>query len=329
MTVTRRTAIRAIGGIGATAAVSGHVHAVGEHEDDEREAEGDDENEDDDGNATGEAAVRVAHFSPDAPNVDVYVDDDRVLADVPYGSVSDYLAIEPGTHTVRVTPSGEDVDDPDAVVFEDDVAIDRGFFTAAAIGVLDPGGPDDRPGRNAEQRAATREFTVLVVADGQTALEEADERIDEPTDVPPGATCPVCNMIPAQYPDWNAQAVHEDGERAYFCTSGCMTAYYVVPERFDAPDAAITGVWVTDFETRDLIDGLEATYVLETDADRVDDPMMRNPIPFADPEDATRYVDQYDDLDEDDVVTIEAFDRDVAEAYRARFLADDDGSTED
>jgi hypothetical protein len=42
------------------------------------------------------ARVRVAHMSPHAPNVDVYVDGSVALEDVPFGAVSDYLDVPPG-----------------------------------------------------------------------------------------------------------------------------------------------------------------------------------------------------------------------------------------
>ena len=41
----------------------------------------------------GQAQVRVAHLAPDAPNVDVYVNDEPVLTDVPYTTISDYLSL--------------------------------------------------------------------------------------------------------------------------------------------------------------------------------------------------------------------------------------------
>ncbi|MFD1564554.1 CHRD domain-containing protein [Haloarchaeobius amylolyticus] len=148
---------------------------------------------------------------------------------------------------------------------------------------------------------------------------DADDAV-EPTDVPSDANCAVCNMVPAEYPDWNAQLVHEDSERAYFCTPGCLATYYVVPEQFAATDASITGAWVNDFETRELIDAFQARFVLETDSDRVEDPMRLNPLPFGDETDATTYVEQYDDLDDSDVVSIDEFDRDIAELYRGQLL---------
>ncbi|OLZ42510.1 hypothetical protein A6E15_16760 [Natrinema saccharevitans] len=116
---------------GGLTAASGTAFAVGEYEDDERSAH----DETDDGGESkdmGGAAVRVAHFSPDAPNVDVYVAGDRVLADVAYGDVSPYLEIEPGTYTVTITAAG----DPETVAFEGDVTFDAAFYTVAAIGEL-------------------------------------------------------------------------------------------------------------------------------------------------------------------------------------------------
>ncbi|PCR91637.1 DUF4397 domain-containing protein [Natrinema ejinorense] len=113
---------------GGLTAASGTVLAAGEHEHDERPTS--DEKPTDD--TTPGAAVRVAHFSLDAPNVDVYVDDDRVLADVAYGDVSPYLEIEPGTYAVTITAAG----DPETVAFEGDVTFGAAFYTVAAIGEL-------------------------------------------------------------------------------------------------------------------------------------------------------------------------------------------------
>ncbi|MBS3792966.1 DUF4397 domain-containing protein [Candidatus Bipolaricaulota bacterium] len=87
-----------------------------------------------DGHAT---LVRVAHLSPDAPAVDIWVNDGVVLSDVPYKAVSDYLELPSGSHRIRVTPTGES--EPvviDATVeFESDKA-----YTVAATGFL---GEDD------------------------------------------------------------------------------------------------------------------------------------------------------------------------------------------
>ena len=57
-----------------------------------------------DGHAT---LIRVAHLSPDAPAVDIWVDDGVVLSDVSYKTVSRYLELPSGTHRIRVTPAGK------------------------------------------------------------------------------------------------------------------------------------------------------------------------------------------------------------------------------
>jgi hypothetical protein len=83
--------------------------------------------------AGGDARVRVAHLSPNAPNVDVYVDGSAVLEDVPFGAVSDYLELAAGTYTVEITAAG----DPDTSVFEGDVTVESGMdYTVAAVGEL-------------------------------------------------------------------------------------------------------------------------------------------------------------------------------------------------
>ncbi|WP_232343084.1 DUF4397 domain-containing protein [Halosimplex litoreum] len=82
----------------------------------------------------GSANLRVAHFSPDAPNVDVYVDGTAVLTDVPFRAVSDYLEVSAGTHTVEITAAG----DASNSVFEGDVTVaDGSDYTVAAVGELD------------------------------------------------------------------------------------------------------------------------------------------------------------------------------------------------
>lgn len=153
-------------------------------------------------------------------------------------------------------------------------------------------------------------------ADTATPAEESLGAVDVPAD----ADCAVCEMTAADFPEWNGQAVHDDGTRVFFCSSGCATTYATVPDQFAETDAAIAGLWVTDFETGARIDGLSADYVLETDSDRVDDPMRLNPAPFASREDAVAYVEGVDYLTSDDIVAFSAFDRDVVTEYRGRFL---------
>lgn len=71
------------------------------------------------------AAVRVIHGSPDAPAVDVIVNDDfanPVLTGVPYGAFSDYLELPAGVYNVKVTPAGN----PGVIVIDADLEVEAG-----------------------------------------------------------------------------------------------------------------------------------------------------------------------------------------------------------
>jgi len=62
--------------------------------------------DDDNTGPEGEASVRVVHASPDAPDVDVLLDDAEVLGDVPYLTASDYLGVSAGDHNLKVNAAG-------------------------------------------------------------------------------------------------------------------------------------------------------------------------------------------------------------------------------
>ena len=85
--------------------------------------------------AAGTADVRVLHASPDAPAVDVYLDDVKVdaLTNVPFGTISDYLAIPAGKHNVKVYATGT----TSSPVIDADVTVAAGdAYTIAATGAL-------------------------------------------------------------------------------------------------------------------------------------------------------------------------------------------------
>lgn len=78
----------------------------------------------------GSSSVRVWHNSPDAPAVDVSVNGNKVLTNVPFGARSDYLALPSGTYKVKITVAGTDT-----AVFEGDVTTAAGeSYTAIAQG---------------------------------------------------------------------------------------------------------------------------------------------------------------------------------------------------
>ena len=88
--------------------------------------------------STAEAQVRVAHLSPDAPNVDVYVNGQPVdaLLNVPYGTVSSYLTLPAGTQQVTVYAAG----DTSTPVIDTPVDLASGAaYTIGAVGLVSDG----------------------------------------------------------------------------------------------------------------------------------------------------------------------------------------------
>lgn len=88
--------------------------------------------------AEGEAAVAVAHLSPDAPTVDITVEgSDTVVADnVSYAGVSDYLTVPAGEYTLEIRAATADNDGD--IVTTVDVSLESGSaYTAYAVGYLD------------------------------------------------------------------------------------------------------------------------------------------------------------------------------------------------
>jgi hypothetical protein len=59
-----------------------------------------------DGDSQGNATLKVIHNSPDAPNVDVLVDNSVALSNVPYGAISNDLPVESGERNISVNVAG-------------------------------------------------------------------------------------------------------------------------------------------------------------------------------------------------------------------------------
>lgn len=86
------------------------------------------------GEADDHAHLRIAHLSPDAPNIDVFVDGSAALTDVPYLAVSAPIIVEPGVHTLIVTQTRAGIDAP---LFTVEMTAEAGhWYTAAAIGLV-------------------------------------------------------------------------------------------------------------------------------------------------------------------------------------------------
>jgi hypothetical protein len=92
---------------------------------------------------TGSIRTRSAHLSPDAPDIDVYVDGERVREGISYGTVTDYRDLEPGTYAIQVVPAGED---PAEAVIDETIEIGDVDSTLAVIGeVADENQPLEGP----------------------------------------------------------------------------------------------------------------------------------------------------------------------------------------
>ncbi|MBN1443301.1 MAG: DUF4397 domain-containing protein [Planctomycetes bacterium] len=100
--------------------------------------------------------LRVAHLSPDAPAVDIWVDGAVALSGVEFGAVSGYLSLAAGTYRVQVTPAGAD----SPVVIDADITLENGrSYTVAATGSLAAG--DLQPAIYADERTVTSESSSV------------------------------------------------------------------------------------------------------------------------------------------------------------------------
>ncbi|AGN01394.1 hypothetical protein L593_07235 [Salinarchaeum sp. Harcht-Bsk1] len=140
--------------LGGVAAVDQHTDDNGtdgdmaDGEADENATDGDMADDEADENATDDEAaaaadpqqttyLRVVHASPDAPAVDVLIENDTVLSNVSFGDVSDYLPGPAGTYNVTIAAA----EDPDTVVFDDEVTLEaRTVTTIAASGEISENG---------------------------------------------------------------------------------------------------------------------------------------------------------------------------------------------
>ncbi|QLG50213.1 DUF4397 domain-containing protein [Natrinema halophilum] len=103
--VSRRRILQIGGGLVVVSGVGGTTAASSDHETNDQPTD------------TG-FQTRVAHLSPDAPNIDVYVDGERVRKGISYGTVTDYRDLAPGTYRIQIDPAGED---PAEAVLEETV----------------------------------------------------------------------------------------------------------------------------------------------------------------------------------------------------------------
>jgi hypothetical protein len=100
------------------------------------------------------ADVRVAHLSPDAPAVDVYVGGEPFVTDVSSGTITDYEDTTPAEQQVTVTVA----DNESAVLFNQTLPLQASDYTIVATGEVTPG--------------ARTAFTPIVLQDNGTTPDE-------------------------------------------------------------------------------------------------------------------------------------------------------------
>ncbi len=128
--------------LGALAVAPGVIAATN-HDESDDDGERSDESTDDEADASesddeeasddaGAANVRLVHLSPDAPTVDVYVDDELRFEEVePYATQTGYREFEPGPYEIAFSPAGEG---REAAVVERVLSVEIGDTTLAGIG---------------------------------------------------------------------------------------------------------------------------------------------------------------------------------------------------
>ena len=143
------------------------------------------------------AKVRVLHGVGDAPAVDVYAGRDKIVSDLEFGQITDYLTVPAGTYRIRVLPAGTPLKGSTAVV-DAKLTFEAGTMTTVAatgsLAELVPQVVADDPApslENAQIRVAHLALAPAVdiaVKDGDVVI--ADLAYPDNSgylDVPPGS----------------------------------------------------------------------------------------------------------------------------------------------
>jgi hypothetical protein len=99
----------------------------------------------------GGTALRVTHASPDAPAVNVRLDDQTVIEGLSFGTVSDYQTVEPGSYQLQVVAAQQGAlggllsglfgsQDGQSVLYDQEITVEQGTtYTAVAFGQASQG----------------------------------------------------------------------------------------------------------------------------------------------------------------------------------------------
>jgi hypothetical protein len=81
--------------------------------------------------------VQLAHFSPDAGGVDIYVDDTLQFESMRFATVSAWIILPTGTHEISVFQSGASADSDPLTRYQLDLTPGNMTYTIAIIGLLE------------------------------------------------------------------------------------------------------------------------------------------------------------------------------------------------
>lgn len=89
--------------------------------------------------------------------------------------------------------------------------------------------------------------------------------------------CPVCNMIPAKYPNFNVQLIMADKKRCHFCSTQCLFEFMQAPRKHGATTEDVGDVWLHDRVSGRYIFARNAYYVVGS---KIHGPMGPEAIAF-------------------------------------------------
>jgi nitrous oxide reductase accessory protein NosL len=110
------------------------------------------------------------------------------------------------------------------------------------------------------------------------ALTAADKA--QPQNIPEQASCGVCGMYPARFPQWQTQIIFKDGTMVPFDGAKDMFKYLLQMADYDQQHkrAEVVAVWVRDYAGGGWLDGEAAFFVVGSS---VMGPMGQELVPFA------------------------------------------------
>jgi hypothetical protein len=122
--------------------------------------------------AQGEQArIRIVHASPDAPNVDIWVNGSVAVSNLAFNDATDYIALAAGEYDIVVTPAGRAAAD---AVIEATLTLAAGMdYTVAAVGQVAEIAPLVLEDNNAAPAAGKAHIRVVHASPDAPAVDVA------------------------------------------------------------------------------------------------------------------------------------------------------------